>query len=270
MFPENAPRPIPTTSPTAPREVRCNDLSYAGLTRVSINLEKSLAKKMDGRVEPGPDDFTFPNATQQKTRRCRRLSLLHQHREKLMRGFQGGLFLTGDGALHGRLHLLEGADLDLPHAFARYAEFAREVFQRHRIFRQPPRLEDAAFPGVEHADGAVQRLPAVIELLVLGHDGFLVGRVIDQPVLPFAGFAVVADRRVERRFAAETAVHVDNVLGRDAEALGNQLHLVGVHITLVQRGDLALRLAQVEEQLLLVRGGAHLYERPRTQDVLLY
>src|ERR1700738_5653385 len=52
MFPENAPRPIPTTSPTAPREVRCNDLSYAGLTRVSINLEKSLAKKMDGRVEP--------------------------------------------------------------------------------------------------------------------------------------------------------------------------------------------------------------------------
>ena len=135
---------------------------------------------------------------------------------------------------------------------------------------QAPRLEDAAFSGVEHADGAVQRLAAMIELLVLGHDGFLVGRVIDQPVLPFAGLAVVADRRVERRIAAEPAVHVDHVLVRDAEALGNQLHLVGVQITLVQRGDLALGLAQVEEQLLLVRGGAHLHERPRTQDVLLY
>src|SRR4028118_684255 len=31
----------------------------------------------------------------------------------------------------------------------------------------------------------------------------------------------------------------------------------------------ALRLAQVEEQLLLVRGGAHLHERPRAQDVFL-
>jgi hypothetical protein len=31
--------------------------SYAGLTRVSINLEKSLAKKMDGRVKFGHDDL---------------------------------------------------------------------------------------------------------------------------------------------------------------------------------------------------------------------
>src|SRR6266852_5135236 len=109
----------------------------------------------------------------------------------------------------------------------------------------------------------------MIELLALGHDGFLVGRGIDQPVLPFAGLAVVADRRVERGIAAEPAVHVDHVLIRHAEALGNQLHLVGVKITLVQRGDLALRLAQVEEQLLLVRGGAHLHERPRAQEVFL-
>ncbi len=34
-----------------------------------------------------------------------------------MRGFQRGLFLPGNRALDGRLHLLEGADLDLPHAF---------------------------------------------------------------------------------------------------------------------------------------------------------
>jgi hypothetical protein len=46
-----------------------NDLSYAGLTRVSINLQKSLAKKMDGRVKPGHDDLPI----QQKSRRHRRL-----------------------------------------------------------------------------------------------------------------------------------------------------------------------------------------------------
>jgi hypothetical protein len=31
--------------------------SYAGLTRVSINLQESVTKKMDGRVKPGHDDL---------------------------------------------------------------------------------------------------------------------------------------------------------------------------------------------------------------------
>src|SRR5258705_6276148 len=42
---------------------------------------------------------------------------------KSMRGVERGFFLPGDRAFHGRLHLLESADLDLPHAFARYPEF---------------------------------------------------------------------------------------------------------------------------------------------------
>src|SRR5438270_12622146 len=120
-------------------------------------------------------------------------------------GFERGLFLFGDGALDRRLYLLESTDLDLPHTFARHAEFGGEVFQRHRLLGQTPRLEDAAFPRIEHADGAVQRLAAMIKFLVLGHDGFLVGRGIDQPILPFTGLAIVADRRVERSIAAETA-----------------------------------------------------------------
>src|SRR5689334_17472664 len=62
---------------------------------------------------------------------------------KSVRGFQRGLLRLRDGALDGRLHLLEGADLDLPHALARHAEFGGKVFQRHRLFRQTPRLEDA-------------------------------------------------------------------------------------------------------------------------------
>ena len=94
-------------------------------------------------------------------------------------------------------------------------------------------------------------------------------RVVDQPVHPFAGFAVVADRRVERGVAAETAVHVDHVLLGDAKTLGDQLDLIGLEIAFLERGDLALGLAQVEEQLLLIGGGAHFHQRPRAQDVFL-
>jgi hypothetical protein len=36
------------TAPTA---------SYAGLTRVSIELQKTLAKEMDGRIKPGHDEL---------------------------------------------------------------------------------------------------------------------------------------------------------------------------------------------------------------------
>ena len=60
-----------------------------------------------------------------------------------MRGFQRGRFLAGDRALDRGLHLLEGADLDLPHTFARHAEFGRQIFQRYRLVGEAPCLEDA-------------------------------------------------------------------------------------------------------------------------------
>src|SRR6266516_5067176 len=118
------------------------------------------------------DDDALVETTPEKTksRRCRRLSSTVTAIARSECSFERFRFLPGDRALDGRLHLLESADLDLPHAFARHAEFGGEVFQRHRLLRQAPRLEDAAFPGVEHADGAVQRLAAMVELLVLGHD----------------------------------------------------------------------------------------------------
>ena len=43
----------------------------------------------------------------------------------------------------------------------------------------------------------------------------------------------------------------------------------GLQVAVLQRLDLALHAPQVEEQLLLRRGGAHLHEAPRAQDVLL-
>src|SRR2546430_1842643 len=87
-------------------------------------------------------------------------------RARSVRGFQFR-FLPCNGALDRGLHLLEGADLDLPHAFAGDAEFGGKIFQRHRVLRKAPRLEDAAFARVEHADRAVQSLAAVIEFLAL-------------------------------------------------------------------------------------------------------
>jgi hypothetical protein len=38
-------------------ERRTYNSSYAGLTRVSIDLRKSLAKRIDGRVKPGHDEL---------------------------------------------------------------------------------------------------------------------------------------------------------------------------------------------------------------------
>ena len=42
--------------PTAIEKCGKNAASCAGLTRASINLRKSLSKRMDCRVKPGNDD----------------------------------------------------------------------------------------------------------------------------------------------------------------------------------------------------------------------
>ena len=47
------------------------------------------------------------------------------------------------------------------------------------------------------------------------------------------------------------------------------LDLVVAQIALVERGNPALGLAQIEEQLLLARRRAHFHQRPRAQDVFL-
>ena len=88
-----------------------------------------------------------------------------------------------------------------------------------------------------------------------GEPAFLAGAVVDQPIHPFAQVAVLADRGIERRVAAEPAVHIDHVLLGNAQPFGDQLDLIRPHVTFVERGDAALRLSQIKEQLLLVGGG---------------
>jgi len=81
--------------------------------------------------------------------------------------------------------------------------------------------------------------------------------------LPFGGIAILADGVVERGVAAEPAVHVDHSMLGDAEALGDEFDLVRAHVALIEHRNLALGLAQVEEQSLLVGRSAHLHQRPR-------
>ena len=114
-----------------------------------------------------------------------------------------------------------------------------------------------------------QQAHALVVLFRVAERGLLVRRVVDQPVLPLGGAFVGAHRRVEGGVAGEALVHRNDVGLGDVERRGDLLDLVGVQIAVVERGDLALHLAQVEEQTLLRRGGADLDQAPRAQDVFL-
>ena len=65
--------------------------------------------------------------------------------------------------------------------------------------------EGRRLPEMSAGERLAKRLLAILQLLALGESRFLVGSLVDQPILPFAGIAVVADRGVERHVAAEAA-----------------------------------------------------------------
>src|SRR5262249_30977495 len=112
-----------------------------------------------------------------------------------------------DRDLHRPLHLLEGATFDLTHPLARDTEFGRKLMQGDRVVAELACLEDAPLALVEHRERFAERLLAVYGLLALGESRFLVGTLVDQPVLPLAGIGILAHLRVERDVAAEPAVH---------------------------------------------------------------
>jgi hypothetical protein len=169
--------------------------------------------------------------------------------------------------LNGLLNLLEGAHLDLAHALAADAnspESSSSVIGSSAR-RRASKMRRSRSLSTSSASRMARRCRA---LLLDQHVSWLALSSTSQschsPDRPRR-----ADRRVERGVARQAAVHVDHVLLGDAEAGGDLLDLLGLEIAFVQRLDLALGLAQVEEQLLLVGGGAHLHEAPRAQDVFL-
>jgi hypothetical protein len=107
-------------------------------------------------------------------------------------------FYRGDPILHRLLHLLKRAHVDLAHALARDAELVGEFRERDRVLGEPTRFEDAPLAIVEHGERRGERLAAVVELVARGKRGLLAGTLVNQPVQPFAGIAVRANRRVER------------------------------------------------------------------------
>src|SRR6516162_7908543 len=62
--------------------------------------------------------------------------------------------------------------------------------------------------------------------------------------------------------SVESAIHANDILLGDAEPLGDELDLIRAHVAVIQRGNPALGLAQVEKQFAVVGRGADLHQRP--------
>src|SRR5205085_3902210 len=71
---------------------------------------------------------------------------------KLMGRQRRRSFHHSDVVLDRPLHLLQGADLDLAHAFTRHAELGGQVPERDRIVGKPAGLEDAPLALVERRE----------------------------------------------------------------------------------------------------------------------
>ncbi|SRR5260221_7026556 len=124
-------------------------------------------------------------------------------------------------------YFLERARLDLPDPFARYVELYRKVFERQWLVDQMSRLEDATFAVVQYLDCGNQCLMLTFFLVLFDDDGFRRGGLINEIVLPFAGFTVLMKRRIDRLIAAKASIHVDDIVLRDIEALCDQSNLIG-------------------------------------------
>ena len=76
-----------------------------------------------------------------------------------------------------------------------------------------------------------------------------------------------AKRRIERGVRRrQAAVHLDHFALGDAQLSGTAWPGPACRSPSSMRADMALGLAQIEEQLLLRRGGAHLHQRPGAQE----
>src|SRR6185295_1644043 len=171
---------------------------------------------------------------------------------------------------HRLLDFFEGAHLELPHPLAAYVELFRELLERKWIIGKTPRLEDTPLATVEDTQRVAEHDTALIELIALGERPFLRFRIIREPILPLPGVAFRgADRRVQRSIAGETAIHRHHLFLAHVQLLRDLRHLIRTEVALAERLNLALRLAQIEKEPLLVSGRSHLHEAPRAQDVFL-
>src|SRR3546814_1495619 len=76
--------------------------------------------------------------------------------------------------------------------------------------------------------------------------------------------AILPHRDVERSVATHrhAAIHADDIMLRYAEISSDFLDVFGTQIAILERFEIVLHPAQVEEQLLLRGRGAHFYKSP--------
>src|SRR3970040_387585 len=136
----------------------------------------------------------------------------------------------GQGArvarLQGLLPLLHRFRPALPDALGGYAELARQIMQRGRVFfLQPARLDDAPAAGVERGERArdalgAHRLVSLALELLRG-----LGRRIREVVHGRVAVLVLVVVCLERHLAArETGLHLHHFLGLDLERRGDAAH----------------------------------------------
>jgi len=177
---------------------------------------------------------------------------------------------VGRDAVHRLLQLFECAHFDLAHAFAADVVDLAQFLERLGVFRQAAFGEDVALTLVEAVHRLHQHFVADELLLGFCNDLVLQRVFILQDVHPLA-FAFLAQGNVQGSIAAHhhPAVHVDHFGFRHAKLGGDLRHVVGMQIGVLVSIEVLLHPAEVEEQLLLGSGGAHLHEAPAAQDEFL-
>ena len=175
---------------------------------------------------------------------------------------------VGGDCEHRVLQLLEGARLDLAHALARDAVDLAQVLERLGLLVEPALGQDVALALVERLEALGQQAAPPGELARLGDHALLVLVLRDQRVRhsrspsPESGVASEWSLAASRRFICTTsssvtpsssAISPTTAGGRSPSS----------------SSPIGSSPTQVEEQLLLGRGRAHLHQRAVVQHVLL-
>src|SRR5580700_3438361 len=92
--------------------------------------------------------------------------------------------------MHGLLHLLKGARLDLSDPLARDVKLDCKLVQCERRLVEPAPLEDMAFAVVEDPERHAKRALPGLRLLAFREPRFLIGSFVRQPILPLDQIAV--------------------------------------------------------------------------------
>ncbi|MHC2152847.1 hypothetical protein ACVIW3_003776 [Bradyrhizobium diazoefficiens] len=134
----------------------------------------------------------------------------------------GGAWRILRGEHHGPLDLGKGTNLDLSNPFAGDGQFAGQLIERHRAFRQSPRLEDMTFPRRKPAQRNPQGFGTPLRLLVIGEHRLGVDRPIDQQGFQLGSAFLATDARVQRHVAIEPRIHLDHLTRGHIELPGDQ------------------------------------------------